>query len=146
MSARIGVAVMAVLLTLYVVLVGQRAWLLVTSAEPVGIVMGVALIALPLIAVWAMWREIRFGVRASALAARLETEGGLPAEELDVRPSGRPERAQADELFPAYRADVEAHPEDWRAWFRLGLAYDGAGDRRRARQAIRTAITLERAR
>ncbi|WP_299091146.1 tetratricopeptide repeat protein [uncultured Microbacterium sp.] len=146
MSARIGVAVMAVLLTLYVVLVGQRAWLLVTSAEPVGIVMGVALIVLPLIAVWAMWREIRFGVRASALAARLETEGGLPAEELDVRPSGRPERAQADELFPAYRADVEAHPEDWRAWFRLGLAYDGAGDRRRARQAIRTAITLERAR
>lgn len=146
MSARIGVAVMAVLLTLYVVLVGQRAWLLVASAEPVGIVMGVALIVLPLIAVWAMWREIRFGVRASALAARLETEGGLPAEELDVRPSGRPERAQADELFPAYRADVEAHPEDWRAWFRLGLAYDGAGDRRRARQAIRTAITLERAR
>lgn len=146
MSARIGVAVMAMLLALYVVLVGQRAWLLVTSAEPVGIVMGVALIVLPLIAVWAMWREIRFGVRASALAARLETEGGLPAEELDVRPSGRPERAQADELFPAYRADVEAHPEDWRAWFRLGLAYDGAGDRRRARQAIRTAITLERAR
>lgn len=146
MSARIGVAVMAVLLALYVVLVGQRAWLLGTSAEPVGIVMGVALIVLPLIAVWAMWREIRFGVRASALAARLETEGGLPAEELDVRPSGRPERAQADELFPAYRADVEAHPEDWRAWFRLGLAYDGAGDRRRARQAIRTAITLEQAR
>lgn len=146
MSARIGVAVMAVLLALYVVLVGQRAWLLVTSGEPVGIVMGVALVVLPIIAVWAIWREIRFGMRASALAERLENEGGLPAEELDVRPSGRPEREQADELFPAYRADVEAHPDDWRAWFRLGLAYDGAGDRRRARQAIRTAITLERAR
>ncbi len=146
MSARIGVAVMAVLLALYVVLVGQRAWLLVTSGEPVGIVMGVALVVLPIIAVWAIWREIRFGMRAAALAERLETEGGLPAEELDVRPSGRPEREQADELFPAYRADVEAHPDDWRAWFRLGLAYDGAGDRRRARQAIRTAITLERAR
>lgn len=146
MSARIGVAVMAVLLALYVVLVGQRAWLLVTSGEPVGIVMGVALVVLPIIAVWAIWREIRFGMRASALAERLENEGGLPAKELDVRPSGRPEREQADELFPAYRADVEAHPDDWRAWFRLGLAYDGAGDRRRARQAIRTAITLERAR
>lgn len=146
MSARIGVAVMAVLLALYVVLVGQRAWLLVTSGEPVGIVMGGALVVLPIIAVWAIWREIRFGLRASALAARLESEGGLPADELDVRPSGRPEREQADELFPAYRADVEAHPDDWRAWFRLGLAYDGAGDRRRARQAIRTAIALERAR
>ncbi len=145
MSARIGVAVMAVLLALYIVLVGQRAWLLVTSGETVGVIMGAALIVLPLIAVWAIWREIRFGVRASALAARLEDEGALPAEEIDVRPSGRPQREQADELFPAYRADVEAHPDDWRAWFRLGLAYDGAGDRRRARHAIRTAIRLERA-
>lgn len=145
MSARIGVTVMAVLLALYVVLVGQRAWLLMTSGEPVGIAMGAALVVLPLIAVWAIWREIRFGLRAESLASRLETEGGLPAEELDVRTSGRPEREQADELFPAYRDDVEAHPDDWRAWFRLGLAYDGAGDRRRARQAIRTAITLERA-
>ncbi|WP_312678621.1 tetratricopeptide repeat protein, partial [Microbacterium sp.] len=43
-----------------------------------------------------------------------------------------------------YRADVEQHPSDWRAWFRLGLAYDGAGDRTRARQAIRKAIALAR--
>lgn len=146
MSARIGVVVMAALLALYILLVGQRAWLLLTSGQPIGAVMGVALLVLPLIAVWAIWRELRFGVRAAALAARLETEGELPAEEIDVRPSGRPEREQADELFPAYRADVEQHSEDWRAWFRLGLAYDGAGDRRRARQAIRVAIALERSR
>lgn len=144
MSARIGVAVMAVLLALYVVLVGQRAWLLVTSGQAVGIIMGIALVVLPLIAVWAIWREIRFGLRAAALAERLETEGGLPADEIDVRPSGRPQRDQADDLFPAYRADVETHPDSWQAWFRLGLAYDGAGDRRRARGAIRTAISLER--
>lgn len=144
MTARIGVAVMAVLLALYVVLVGQRAWILLTSGGPIGIVMGIALIVLPLIGVWAIWREIRFGLRAAALATRLETEGGLPADELNVRESGRPDREQVDALFPAYRADVEAHPDDWRAWFRLGLAYDGAGDRRRARQAIRTAISLER--
>lgn len=146
MSARIGVVVMAALLGLYVVLVGQRAWLLLTSGQPIGIVMGAALLVLPLIAVWAIWRELRFGVRAAALAERLEQEGGLPAEEIDVHPSGRPEREQADDLFPAYRADVEEHPDDWRAWFRLGLAYDGAGDRRRARQAIRRAIELERGR
>ncbi|WP_292834754.1 hypothetical protein [Microbacterium sp.] len=146
MSARIGVAVMAALLALYILLVGQRAWLLLGSQQPAGIVMGIALVVLPLIAAWAIWREIRFGMRASALAARLEDEGGLPSDELDVRPSGRPQRDQVDELFPAYRADVEAHPDDWRAWFRVGLAYDGAGDRRRARQAIRTAIALERGR
>ena len=39
---------------------------------------------------------------------------------------------------------MEAAPEDWRAWFRLGLAYDASGDRRRARKAIIRAISLER--
>lgn len=144
MNARIGVAVMAAALALYIVLVGQRAYLLLTSGEAIAIAMGVALVLLPLLGAWGLWRELRFGSRAQALARRLETEGGLPDEELDVRQSGRPERSQADALFPAYRADVEAHPDDWRAWFRLGLVYDGAGDRRRARQAVRTAISLER--
>jgi Flp pilus assembly protein TadD len=54
-------------------------------------------------------------------------------------------RGDADAVFPAYRADAEEHPDDWRAWYRLGLAYDAAGDRRRAREAVRTAIRLETA-
>lgn len=145
MSARVGVAVMAVALILYILLVAQRGWLLVTSGDPVGIAMGVALFLLPALALWGLWREIAFGRRAEALGRRLEAENALPAEELDVRPSGRPDRAQADALFPAYRADVEQHPDDWRAWYRLGLVYDGAGDRRRARQAVRKAIALESA-
>lgn len=144
MSARIGVAVMAALLALYILLVAQRAWLLLTSGQVVGVAMGVALVVLPLIAAWALWREIAFGVGAQRLSRRMEADGALPAEELDVRASGRPDRAQADALFPRYREDVQAHPDDWRAWFRLGLAYDGAGDRRRAREAMRTAIRLEK--
>lgn len=143
MSARIGVAVMAVLLVVYIVLVGQRAVLLLTTGEPIGVAMGVALIVLPLIAAWGLWRELSFGLRAAKLGKRLEAEGGLPDDEVDVRASGRPIRDQADALFPAYRAEVEAHPDDWRAWYRLGLAYDGAGDRTRARQAVRKAIALE---
>lgn len=145
MSTRVGVVVMAVLLGLYIALVGQRAVLLLGTGDPVGIAMGAALVVLPLVAVWGLWRELAFGAGAGRLARRIEREGGLPGEELDVRESGRPDRAQADALFPAYRAAVEAAPEDWRAWFRLGLAYDGAGDRRRARQAVRTAIAFERA-
>lgn len=143
MSARIGAVVMAALLLLYIVLVGQRTVLLLTSGDAVGIAMGVALVVLPLVAVWALGRELWFGWRAEQLGTRLEAEGGLPAEEVDVRPSGRPVRDQADALFPRYRADAEAHPDDWRAWFRLGLVYDGAGDRRRAREAVRKAIALE---
>lgn len=145
MSARVGAVVMAALLALYIVLVAQRAWLLLVSGEPIGVAMGVALVVLPIIAVWALWREMSFGIRAQRLARRLESEGALPQETLDVLPSGRPDRAQADALFPAYRADVQENPDDWRAWFRLGLSYDGAGDRKRARAALRKAIAIERA-
>ena len=143
MSARIGVAVMAVLLALYIVLVAQRAWLLLTSGQPVAIAMGVGLVVLPILAAWALGRELWFGVRAQALGRRLESEGGVPDEAVAVRPSGRVLREDADAVFPAYRADVEARPEDWRSWYRLGLAYDAAGDRRRARAAVRQAIRLE---
>lgn len=145
MSARIGVVVMAVLLAVYIGLVGQRAVLLVLSGDAVGITMGVALIVLPLLAVWALGRELWFGVRAQQLAARLEQDDALPDDEVMVRPSGRVVRADGDAVFPRYRADVEAHPDDWRAWYRLGLAYDAASDRRRAREAVRTAIRLESA-
>jgi cytochrome c-type biogenesis protein CcmH/NrfG len=143
MSARIGVAVMAAVLALYIVLVAQRAWLLMASGDPVGIAMGAALVILPIIAAWAIGREIWFGARAAAVGRRLEAEGALPEEQLATRPSGRVLRDEADAVFPAYRAAVEAAPEDWRAWYRLGLAYDGSGDRRRARAAVRTAIRLE---
>jgi cytochrome c-type biogenesis protein CcmH/NrfG len=145
MNARIGVAVMAVLLLLYIFLAGQRAWLLLASGDAVAIAMGVALIALPVIAVWALGRELWFGVRGQRLGERLATEGALPAESVAVRPSGRVLREDADAVFPAYRAEAEQHPDDWRAWYRVGLAYDAAGDRRRARGAIRTAIRLETA-
>ncbi|MDW4573115.1 tetratricopeptide repeat protein [Microbacterium sp. M3] len=145
MSARIGVAVMAALLALYIVLVGQRAWLLLTSGDAIAVGMGIALVVLPLIAAWALGRELWFGVRAQQLGRRLETEGGLPQDDVAVRPSGRVMREDGDAVFPRYRADAEAHPDDWRAWYRLGLAYDAAGDRRRAREAVRTAIRLETA-
>lgn len=144
MTTRLLVGVMAVLLLLYIVLVGQRAVLLVATGEPIAIVMGVALLVIPIIGLWALVRELLFGVRADKLGRRLGDEDALPDEELPVRPSGRPLREAADEVFPRYRAEVERAPEDWRAWYRLGLAYDGAGDRRRARQAIREAISLER--
>lgn len=144
MSARVGVIVMTAILALYLVLIGQRAWLLLTSGDAVAITMGVALVVIPIIGAWAIGRELLFGMQAEKLARRLEGEDALPTEQIDVRTSGRPLRDQADELFPAYRADVEQHPEDWRAWFRLSLAYDGAGDRKRAREAARRAIKLAR--
>jgi cytochrome c-type biogenesis protein CcmH/NrfG len=145
MSARIGVAVMSALLLLYIVVAGQRAYLLLVSGDGVGIALGVALIVLPVLATWAVGRELWFGWRADQLGRRLEDEDALPDDDVAVRPSGRVVREDADAVFPRYRAQVEAQPDDWRAWYRLGLAYDAASDRRRAREAIRRAIRLETA-
>jgi tetratricopeptide (TPR) repeat protein len=144
-GAKVGAVVMAVLLAVYLALVGWRAVQFVQTGEPIAVVMGVALIVLPVLAAWAIWRELQFGVRSQRLVRQLEEEGGLDLG-MPLRPSGRPERAAADDAFPAFRDAVESDPDSWRAWLRLGLAYDAAGDRRRARRAVRRAIELERAR
>ncbi|WP_374010168.1 tetratricopeptide repeat protein [Leifsonia sp. LS-T14] len=145
MRNRLAAILMAVLLLVYLVLVTQRAVLLIATGVPVGVAMGVALFVLPLIAAWAIGRELLFGARTERLVRQLAAEGNLPEEDLPTRASGRPLRDAADEQFPQYRAEVEAAPDSWRAWFRLGLAYDASGDRRRAREALRQAIRLERA-
>jgi hypothetical protein len=144
MTTKAGAFLMAALLALYVALVGWRAVQFVATGEPVAVAIGAALIVLPIIAAWAIWREIAFGVRSQELVRRLEADGGLDLG-LPLMPSGRPERAAADAAFPAFRDAAEAEPGSWRAWLRLGLVYDAAGDRRRARAAVRRAITLERA-
>ena len=144
MKGRIAAIVMALLLVFYLVLVGWRAVLFVQSGDPVGIAIGVALIVLPIIGAWALVREIMFGARCERLVKQLDAEGALPVDDLPSRPSGRPYRDAADGQFPEYRDAVDAAPDDWRAWFRLGLAYDASGDRRRARGALRTAMTLEK--
>lgn len=136
---------MALLMVLYLVLVGQRAVLLIGTAIPIAVGLGVALLVFPLIGAWALVRELLFGVRTERLVKILDEEHALPQDTLPHRPSGRPVRAAADEEFQQFRDEVESQPESWRAWFRLGLAYDASGDRRRARSALRKAIALSRA-
>lgn len=148
MNARVrailGVVTMSALLALYFVFVGIRAFALLGSDSAIAIVMGAAMLVLPLIGVWALVRELQFGLRSTRLADRLETEGLMPNEPVETLPSGRPDRAQADAAFPRYRAETEADPESWQAWMRLGIVYDACGDRKRARRAIREAISLSR--
>jgi hypothetical protein len=138
----VGVIVMSALLLLYMWAAGFQAWLMITTGDPLIVVMGLALIIFPLIGVWALARELMFGIRSSRLGQRLSDEGDIALTDLPTRPSGRPDRSAADAVFPEFAAAVESAPDDWRAWFRLGLAYDASGDRRRARGAIRRAIAL----
>jgi len=141
---RLAAILMAVLLLIYLVLVFQRAVLLIQTGEPIAVGMGVVLFVLPVIAAWAIGRELLFGARTEKLVHILDAEGGLPVDDLPHRASGRPLRDAADAEFPQYKAEVEAEPRSWRAWFRLGLAYDASGDRRRARAALRESIRLYR--
>ncbi|MFB2581870.1 hypothetical protein ACEXQD_11495 [Herbiconiux sp. P15] len=144
MKGRVAALVMAVLLAVYIVLVGQRAVMFVLTGEPIAIVIGIALIVLPAVGAWALARELMFGVRTQKLVEQLDREGELPVDDLPKRASGRPLREAADEEFGTYRDEVERDETNWRAWFRLGLAYDASGDRRRARRALVTAMALER--
>ncbi|GAA3895163.1 hypothetical protein GCM10022381_40880 [Leifsonia kafniensis] len=145
MKGRIAALVMSALLVFYIAVIGWRAVLFLGSGTPVGIVIGIALLVLPLIGIWALVRELQFGARSERLVKLLDEQGALPIEQLPIRASGRPVRDAADAEFPTFQAEVDAAPESWQAWFRLGLAYDASGDRRRARRAIRTAIGLEHA-
>ncbi|RIQ10946.1 hypothetical protein DY240_30660 [Jiangella rhizosphaerae] len=133
---------MAVLVGALLVLVVWRGVLLIGSATAAGVGIGLAVVVIAAVGAWVLWRSVRFGLRMQALARELESEGGLPVDDLPRRPSGRADRAAADELFERRRAEAEANPEDWRVWFRLALAYDDAGDRSRAREAARRAVAL----
>lgn len=143
---RLWAAGMAVVVAALLVLVIWRGVILVGSGSGVGAVIGVAVIVIAGVGAWVLWRSFQFGLRMQAMARDLETAGGLPVDDVPRRPSGRADRAAADAAFELRRAEAEAAPDDWRAWFRLALAYDDAGDRSRAREAARTAISLHRAR
>jgi len=144
LGAKIGVAVITALLALYVVLVARQAYLMLVGGDPIVAVMGAALVVFPVLACVFIARELIWGVQTDRLLNRLADEGELPDDDLPKMPSGRPVREAADADFPRWKQEVEAAPDDWRARFRLGLAYGASGDKKRARAAFRRAIRLER--
>jgi len=140
----VGVIIMAALTALWVGFTAWYAVILLLDAQPLAKAIGAALLILPLIAVWWLVVETRFVVGGQRLLRSLEAEGGLPVDDLPRLPSGRIDPAAGKAEFPRWQAEAEAAPEDWRVWVRLSLAYDAAGDRPRARGAMRRAIGLSR--
>lgn len=135
---------MAGLLLLWLGFTVQYAVILILDPNPIVTAMGVALIVLPAIGAWWLVLELRFAIRGEQLLRRLGDDGGLPVDDLPRLGSGRIDPAVGLERFPAFQAEVEAEPTSWRAWVRLSLAYDAAGDRTHARWAMRRAIRLAR--
>jgi hypothetical protein len=138
----LGALLATAVLVVYAFAIGRAVVALLGSGSAVGIAIGVCLIVIPVLALWYIGREWWFASRVQGLANELHAQGGLPVDDLPRSPGGRIDRAAADAQFALRQADVEAAPDDWRAWFNLGFAYDASGDRRRAREALRHAVKL----
>ncbi len=144
LGIQLMIAFMCLALLVYLALLGRAAVLMIGSGRAVAVALGTALLILPGIGLWAMIATLRAGFVHQKLA-RLAAEDGM---ELDVsalprRPSGRIERDAADALFDTVRTELRSDPGDWRRWYRLARAYDYAGDRSRAREAMKKAVELQ---
>jgi cytochrome c-type biogenesis protein CcmH/NrfG len=137
---------MCLALIVYFLLLGRIAMAFITSGRPAAIGLGVALLILPLIGIWVMVGTVRDGLAHQRLARIIHDEGmELDISRLERMPSGRIRRDAADELFRTIRGELEDDPDNWRRWYRLARAYDYAGDRRRAREAMGRAVKMQAA-
>jgi cytochrome c-type biogenesis protein CcmH/NrfG len=131
-------------LLVYFVTLTATAVALLRTGTPAATALGVGVLLLPLVGLWAVVATLRAGFAHQRLA-RLAAEDGmdLDVSALPKTASGRVQRDAADALFQSVRREVEADPDDWRRWYRLARAYDYAGDRTRAREAMRKAVALQ---
>ncbi|MET9803694.1 tetratricopeptide repeat protein [Streptomyces sp. NPDC006368] len=146
MRAKITYFITAAVLVVYFVLVGSRGVMLIQQGTALTVTFGGAVLILPVIGVWFLWKNTQFVTKANRLAAELEAEGGLPVDDLKRTPGGRIDRESADAVFARRREETEDSPDDWRCWFRLAVAYHDARDTPRARKAMQRAIALHEGR
>ncbi|MFD5554107.1 hypothetical protein ACFWIA_09740 [Streptomyces sp. NPDC127068] len=146
MRAKITYALAAAVLVFYFALVGSRGVFLIQTGTLITVTFGIAVLVLPVIGIWFLWKNTQFARKANSLAAELEREGGLPVDELVRTPSGRIDRDSADAVFRKRKEETERAPGDWRCWFRLAVAYHDARDTPRARKAMQRAIALREGR
>lgn len=132
---------LVVALIVYFVMLGKRGIDLISEGSVAGIGLGIGVLILPLIGAWLVYATLRAGLEHQRLARTMAEEGReLDVSALPRRPSGRIERAAADELFAQVRQEWEADPKDWHNTYRIARAYDYAGDRARARQMMKRAV------
>lgn len=138
------IAFMCVAMLAYFVMLGRLAVAMIGSGRPAAVGLGLAVLIMPMLGLWAMITTLRAGFAHQKLARLIAQDGmELDTTQLPRRASGRIERDAADALFDTVRTELEDDPDNWRRWYRLARAYDYAGDRRRAREAMKTAVQLQ---
>ncbi len=144
MKARIFAGVMVVAVLLYGTMLASWGIAVLRGGGVIKTLFGLAILAIPMLGVLAVFREVRFGVESSRLARRLVEQDGIPLDTVERDAQGRIVPGAAEIEWQRRRAIVDSAPEDWRAWFLLGIAYDNARDRKQARAAVQRAVELER--
>lgn len=141
MGQKLFVAALLLITAAFAWGLGWIAWGFAQAGGPVGWGLALGVTILLVLTVWVTWREVLFGLRSGRLAREyMPSADENPAVEDPAAPDARAE-------FEAARSAIQDDPDreqDWRAWFRLALAYDGVRDRRNARMATRRAIELHR--
>jgi|TARA_B110000914_G_scaffold35548_1_gene28440 cytochrome c-type biogenesis protein CcmH/NrfG len=141
MITKIWVGLMLALTIFYVLTLLGRGIILLQEPSLIAIAMGLAILVLPLVALWALFAELQFGLKAQRLSRRLIALN-IPGLDLELRASGRATKESASKELERIQDAVTKDPENWSLWFQLGEAHDAAGERKNARAAIRKAILL----
>jgi len=129
---KLFVAALVLITAAYTWGLGWIAWGFVRAGTALGYGMALGVAILLLLTVWVTWREVLFGLQSGRLARQYEPPADAHGED-----------ARAE--FEAARTALQESDEhDWRAWFRLALAYDALRDRKGARMATRRAIAEHR--
>ena len=140
MLTKLWLAVMVAITLLYAFLLFERGVVLLQDGQPVAVIMGVAILVFPLLALATIFFEIRFGLRLAKLE-KLFLASGMESPGYELRPSGRAEPESGERIFEQLKAALEKDEQNFLLWYLLADAYDKLGDRKRARQAARQAIS-----
>lgn len=140
MLTKLWLAVMVAITLLYAFLLFERGIVLLQDGQPVAVIMGVAILVFPLLALATIFFEIRFGWRLAKLE-KLFLASGMESPGYELRPSGRAEAETGKRIFEQLKAALEKDEQNFLLWYLLADAYDKLGDRKRARQAARQAIS-----
>jgi cytochrome c-type biogenesis protein CcmH/NrfG len=141
MITKIWVGLMLALTLFYVFTLLGRGIILLQEPSLIAVAMGLAILVLPLVALWALFAELQFGLKAQRLSRRLIALD-IPGLDLELRASGRATKDSANKELERIQDAVTKDPKNWSLWFQLGEAHDAAGERKNARAAIRQAILL----
>lgn len=109
-------------LVFYFVVLGERAIIMIRDGRPAFVLLGIGVLLLPIVGAWTTWRELQLGFASQRLGQQV---------------------GDGEVDFDSAKRAVEASPEDWRAWYRLAMAYGAERDTKNGRAAMKQAVELE---